>query len=106
MSKPALIAAISFLLALPTLAQVPDDGSVGALDPGDARVAVLGPDGVVVTGEAAVSPPEAVQDLSNHGQTGQIDPFMRDRDRLVLEPLVNRIGIDSGSLVETVPVSK
>ncbi|MEQ9436120.1 hypothetical protein [Hyphomonas sp.] len=106
MKKTTLIAAISFLLTLPTLAQVPDIKPATSSDTGDARVAALGQDGVVVTSEAAVSPREAVQDMRNHGQTGQIAPLMRDGDRLVLEPLVNRVGIDSGSLVETVPASK
>ena len=106
MKKPALIAVISMLLALLTHAQVSDAEPTQSLDLGDARMVVLGPNGVVVTNEAAVSPPEAVQDLSNHVQTGQINPLMRDADRLALEPLVVRIGIDSGSLVETVPISK
>lgn len=106
MMKPALIAALSSLLALPAFAQLSNAEPDQRADPGDAQVVVLGAEGAILTGESAISPPEAVQDMSVHGQTGHIDPVMREGDRLVLEPLVNRIGVDSGSVVETVPVSK
>ena len=44
MKKTTLIAAISFLLTLPTLAQVPDIKPAKSSDTGDARVAALGQD--------------------------------------------------------------
>jgi hypothetical protein len=75
-----------------------------AARPGDAHVVHIGPGGPAVTSEAAVSPPEAVRALDSNGQTGRIKPVMRDTDHLVLEPLVNRLGIDSGRLTETEPV--
>lgn len=108
MKKCTLLAPISILLALPALAQVADAEAVAVetADQSDARVVVIGPEGPVVTNETAISPQEAVRDLSDNGLTGQINPVMRESDRLVREPLVVRIGIDSGSVIEAVPTAE
>jgi len=84
MTKPVLIAAISSLFVFPAFAQHSTPELTKRINPGDAQVVVLGPQGAIVTVAPAISPSKDVQDMSDRSQTGHIDTVMREGDRLVL----------------------
>ena len=72
--------------------------------PGDARVVVLDKSGPVVTDLKADAPEMSPNTLGQSGALKPTDPVIREGDALVREPLVARLGVDRGEIVQTDPI--
>jgi len=104
MKKAVLLVSLLPCFAVGAAAESPDVKQAEVAAPGDARVVVLEKSGPVVTDLKAEGPEMAPNTLNQSGALKPTDPVMREGDALVREPLVARLGIDTGEMVRTEPI--
>jgi len=104
MKKAVLLVSLLPCFAVGAAAESPDVQEAEMAAPGDARVVVLEKFGPVVTELKANGPDMAPNTLRQSGGLKPTDPVMREGDALVREPLVARLGIDTGGIVRTEPI--